>query len=185
MSPRMTWLGGDAALLRGTGSAMASSFARSIAVGALGVLLASPVSAQQVNGLSAAVRPLAPTELRNERSTTSDTSSVQSTLAVPVGGQRSAPVAGVLSFLIPGVGSFYAGNNMHGVIHLGIEVGAYLLVVSQANSCLNSIGTGTTNCKSNAGFVGGGALIILGNDIWSIFTAVHDANNHNGDAGKS
>jgi hypothetical protein len=87
---------------------------------------------------------------------------------------KSPIVAGLLSWVLPGLGSFYAGNSRHGVIHLAVDVGAYGLLFS---SC------GDLSC--NGGMIGGSALVLVGNEIWSIFTAVADANAANGPASKS
>lgn len=89
--------------------------------------------------------------------------------------RRDPTLAGIMSFIIPGVGSFYAGNSGHGLRHLGIHLGSYVLIGAAAASC-------DYDCSSNAGMVGLGALALLANDVWSIFVAVNDAKAHNGAA---
>ncbi len=94
--------------------------------------------------------------------------------------RKDPTLAGVLSFLIPGVGSFYAGNTTHGIVHLGIHVGSYALIVGEATSCAFD-----GSCTGSGGLVAAGYLVLLGNDVWSIFTAVNDAHAHNGDSGST
>lgn len=85
-------------------------------------------------------------------------------------------VAGILSWLIPGLGSFYAGNSGHGVRHLVIAVGGYALLVAGAASddCLYG---------DSCGLLYAGAGVIVVNAVWGIVTAVGDANAHNRGAG--
>lgn len=83
-------------------------------------------------------------------------------------GEKDPFVAGVLSAIVPGVGSFYAGNSGHGLRHVIIHIGSYAVLSSAALSC-------TGDCKSNAAVAGVSALALIGNGIWSIFTAVGDA----------
>lgn len=88
--------------------------------------------------------------------------------AVPrMSDEKDPLLAGVLSFVVPGVGSFYAGNTRHGWTHLLIHAASYALLVSSATS--------TTNGKSAAGTAGLGVAALLVNNVWSIFTAVSDA----------
>jgi hypothetical protein len=94
---------------------------------------------------------------------------------------KSPFLAGALSAIIPGVGSFYAGNNRHGFVHLLVFVGSvYLIAVNRSTKCTAAemndpairVGCGDTEAYA--------ALFTFGlwavNDIWSIFTAVSDAN---------
>ena len=101
---------------------------------------------------------------------------VRSAESVPfqaAGASRKDPaVAGILSLLIPGVGSYYAGNNTHGTVHLGIHVLSYALIVGSAVDCLESF---SSDCSGQATGVTVGYLALLTNGVWSIFTAVHDA----------
>jgi len=80
--------------------------------------------------------------------------------------RKDPAVAGILSFFLPGIGSFYAGNTTHGVVHLGVDLGAYAVMLGGAYNL-------------NGGALAAGYLVLLGNDIWSIFTAVDDANDYN------
>jgi hypothetical protein len=96
-------------------------------------------------------------------------------------------VAGLLSWFLPGVGSFYAGKAGHGWRHLVIEAGAIAVAivgVSQDGEdtschsypdgyeCTTVTGPNWTLC-----LVGLGGMVV--NSVWSIFTAVGDANNYN------
>lgn len=85
----------------------------------------------------------------------------------PDEGEAKSPVAaGLLSFLIPGVGSFYAGNSNHGFAHLGIALGAAVISFAEC---------GQGHDAPCGGASGAGALISLVNWPWSIVTAVRDA----------
>ena len=91
-------------------------------------------------------------------------------------------VAGVLSWLIPGLGSFYAGNSKHGVIHLGVHLGAFVLYVVGLASAVDTIDSYGNVSSGSFALAGISLIAILVNDVWSIFTAVGDANAHNGGA---
>jgi hypothetical protein len=80
--------------------------------------------------------------------------------------------AGLLSWLIPGLGSFYAGNSNHGFLHLGIGLGSYAVLYGGLNS-------DACQWEDDCSVAGVGLVIYLGNAIWSIFAAVGDANTHN------
>lgn len=95
--------------------------------------------------------------------------------AVPTGGSPTAPAAneaksplaaGLLSFLIPGVGSFYAGNSNHGFAHLSIALGAAFISLAQCGQGHDAPCGGASDAA---------ALISLVNWPWSIVTAVRDA----------
>lgn len=98
-------------------------------------------------------------------------------------GHKSPLLAGVLSYLLPGTGSFYAGNSRHGVRHLAIAAGAMTLAVS--TGCGSDQGWGDFGCPNR----GRGTLFLVGlaaygvNAIWSIVTAVEDADAHNAPTG--
>jgi hypothetical protein len=99
--------------------------------------------------------------------------------------RKDPALAGILSFLIPGVGSFYAGNSTHGFIHLGIHVVSYVLIVSSVSNAVNDCAFGDCSSSSTSGGeLALGSIVLLGNDVWSIFTAVGDAHAHNGDQAK-
>jgi hypothetical protein len=104
-------------------------------------------------------------------STSGRTSAATLAAAAAVPADRKDPViAGVLSFVIPGLGSFYAGNTTHGMVHLGVDLGAYAVMIGGA-------------ADGNGGTLAFGYILYLGNGIWSIFTAVDDANVANGSNG--
>lgn len=95
--------------------------------------------------------------------------------------RRDPTTAGWLSFLWPGVGSFYAGANGHGWAHLGVSLAAvYGVAMGAASKC---VPTRFENCQSaNAqtnAIVGSALGVALVNQIWSIFTAASDARTHN------
>ncbi len=96
-------------------------------------------------------------------------------------GEKDPFVAGVLSFLIPGTGSFYAGSKGHGWRHLIIHVGSYVVFYGAAVSCVNSY----DGCDSESSAAGVSALTLVANNIWSIFTAVGDARRTRGSTGSS
>lgn len=81
------------------------------------------------------------------------------------GDEKDPLIAGLLSWVIPGVGSFYAGNNTHGWTHLIIDVASYGVIIGGATA------TGSTGTVA----MGVGFVSLFVNDIWSIFTAVSDA----------
>lgn len=91
-------------------------------------------------------------------------------------GEKSPAVAGILSAVLPGAGSLYAGSTGHGIRHLvmipGI-IGATWLGLEIANK-----DSGEAEAAEYAVLVGGAALL-LANGIWSVFTAVDDAHDHN------
>jgi hypothetical protein len=89
-------------------------------------------------------------------------------------------IAGALSFVIPGLGSFYAGNQPHGWRHLLIHVGTYVVMLVSVNDCINDISVGNA-CSSHTGLWTVGALGLLANWVWGIFTAVGDAKAANGE----
>lgn len=84
------------------------------------------------------------------------------------GGEKSAYVAGLLSFLLPGAGSFYAGNATHGWTHMLIEGGTFGAGFLVAHSCNGELGCGIE-------VLTGVGAVLIGNQIWSVVTAVLDA----------
>jgi TM2 domain-containing membrane protein YozV len=98
--------------------------------------------------------------------------------------KKDPVIAGALSFLIPGVGSFYAGNNGHGYLHLGIHIVTYVVTIG---ALVGTANCDTTNCVTNsASSAAIGYVVLLVNDVWSVFTAVGDAHVHNdGAAGRA
>jgi TM2 domain-containing membrane protein YozV len=95
-------------------------------------------------------------------------------------------VAGLLSWFIPGLGSFYAGRSGHGVRHVVIHVvalGAVIAgVVSSADAAAGS-GINADESRDEVLIIGGTAVLLL-NGIWSIITAVGDANAYNRGTGR-
>lgn len=86
---------------------------------------------------------------------------------VPAESEAKSPVAaGILSLLMPGVGSFYAGNSRHGFVHFGVAVGSMFVGMA-------SCGQGKDAPCGGASV--GAILINLVNWPWSIVTAVRDA----------
>ena len=97
-------------------------------------------------------------------------------------GEKSPAAAGALSLLIPGAGSYYAGNGLHGTIHLLTAVASLALLVGEAASCLplivyGSLSAESDKCNETAGNVTAGVYLV--NWGWSIVTAVRDARSHN------
>ena len=92
-------------------------------------------------------------------------------------GRKSPALAGVLSWLIPGTGSFYAGNSGHGTRHLVlgvITIGGVFAGLSSA--CEDGV------CDADDSGIAIAAVSLLGaavNGIWGIITAVGDAHEHN------
>ena len=76
-------------------------------------------------------------------------------------GEKSAYVAGMLSFLVPGAGSFYAGNSTHGWTHMLIEVGTFGAGLVVARSCNGELGCGIE-------VLTGVGAVLIGNQIWSV-----------------
>lgn len=87
--------------------------------------------------------------------------------------EKSPAVAGLLSFVLPGAGQFYNGENSKGWSDLAWQVGGYLAT---------SIGTGiVAGASSDAGIILGAILMIGGaatcgyNGVASIIDAVRSA----------
>ncbi len=102
------------------------------------------------------------------------------TLPVQQRGEKSTWLAGILSFFLPyGTGSFYAGNNAHGIRHLIIggvtTVGAG---VGLAAACID----GFSVCdEDDPGYAIAGifALGYVVNWVWGTITAVNDVKAYN------
>ena len=92
-------------------------------------------------------------------------------------GHKSPVLAGVASYFLPGVGSWYAGDDHHARVHGGIALGLGLAgtMMSVAGDCVELA------CKEEAANVVVGVIVAayLTNAIWSTVTAVHDAQAHN------
>jgi len=101
-------------------------------------------------------------------------------VAQQAAGRKEPVVAGLLSWIVPGVGSFYAGNNRHGAIHLGVGVGSLIAMVAGAAAAVETVDINTGEVSGGGlGLLVVGYLVYVVNDVWSIFTAVFDANRHN------
>ena len=97
--------------------------------------------------------------------------------------EKSPALAGFLSFLVPGVGQFYNGNNQGGWIDLGESVVSYALMYGGYRSLLtnatryNETGNSQYLIKEETGawmFLAGLVWGIT-NNIWSIVDAVKGA----------
>lgn len=88
---------------------------------------------------------------------------------------KSPFLAGVLSWVIPGVGSFYAGNNRHGWVHLLVFAGSIALLASSHRCAVGPSNPDQFICPENAATVTVAFGVMEVDDIWSIFTAVSDA----------
>jgi hypothetical protein len=92
----------------------------------------------------------------------------------PDTGFKSPALAGVASYLLPGVGSWYAGNDQHARVHGAIALGLGLtgMAMSAGRDCHDLCVPQNTL----------GGLIVFGyltNEIWSVVTAVRDAHSYN------
>lgn len=91
-------------------------------------------------------------------------------------GRRSPIAAGIMSFIVPGVGSAYAGNNYHAAIHGSLAL---------AFGIGGAIAVGSDNCDGQvcAGQYQTAAVVALvayvTNQVWSVFTAAKDARAYN------
>ncbi len=81
--------------------------------------------------------------------------------------EKSTYVAGLLSLLLPGAGSFYAGNSAHGWTHLLIEAGTFGAGFLVAHTCNGELGCGIE-------VLTGVGVVLIANQVWSIVTAVRD-----------
>lgn len=86
-------------------------------------------------------------------------------------GEKDPMIAGVLSLILPGAGSFYAGNSPHGIRHLAIEVASYAVLFGACNP-----GSTVNGCGAALGL---SYVALLGNTCWAIVTAVGDARKAN------
>ncbi|MDH3291996.1 MAG: hypothetical protein OEQ75_13390 [Gemmatimonadota bacterium] len=105
---------------------------------------------------------------------------LDATAVVQQRSEKSPWLAGILSFFLPyGTGSFYAGNNSHGIRHLVIGGATAIgMGVSLLEACID----GFRVCdKDGSAYAIGGvfALGYLANWVWGTITAVSDANAYN------
>jgi hypothetical protein len=85
--------------------------------------------------------------------------------------RKSPFAAALLSWFVPGVGSFYAENTGHGIRHVAIHLGGLGFLALQLAAEFP-----TSNSAAN---VAGGVSVVVLNGIWSIITALGDANAYN------
>ena len=89
---------------------------------------------------------------------------------------KNPALAGVLSVVVPGLGSFYAGNTGHGIRHLAavpIIIGVTALGLKGANK-----DDGEAEAAELL-VLAGGIGLLLANSVWSVVTAVSDVNEYN------
>ena len=89
-------------------------------------------------------------------------------------GIKSPTIAGVASYFLPGVGSWYAGNDQHARTHGAIALGLGItgMAMNVGRDCYDMCVPPTLL----------GAVVVIGyltNDIWSVVTAVQDAHAYN------
>lgn len=81
--------------------------------------------------------------------------------------------AGILSYFVPGMGSFYAGNTRHGVIHFGVVLASVGLILQAP----------VDESDANDGKIGWQSRALLSANLlnwgWSIVSAVNDARANN------
>jgi hypothetical protein len=95
--------------------------------------------------------------------------------APPDTGRKSPVLAGVLGYVLPGVGSLYAGDKRNAAVHASIAiVTAAAIGISDVDKC------NARDCsQTKNGFGLFLYVALLTNAVWSSVTAVHDANAHN------
>ncbi len=87
--------------------------------------------------------------------------------ATPAANEAKSPVAaGFLSLLVPGMGSFYAGNSQHGFVHVGIALGSAIVAKATCGQGHDSPCGGASDAA---------VVVSLVNWSWSILNAVRDA----------
>ena len=96
--------------------------------------------------------------------------------AVVIISEKSPITAGLLSgFVLPGAGSFYAGNSGHGIRHLAIAVVSGVGIQAGSDNCGLVFSSPDDNCT----LLGISAGVFIINWIWSITTGVSDAKEYN------
>ena len=89
-------------------------------------------------------------------------------------GRKEPIVAGVLSWVVPGLGSFYAGHSKHGWTHLAVAGASLVIMVVGVSDCVGD--DFYSDCDTGLGFAAVGYLGYVVNAIWGIVSAVGDAN---------
>jgi len=103
-----------------------------------------------------------------------------SPVAVQARGGKSPTLAALLSWLVwPGVGSYYAGNSGHGTRHLAIGAVAVGVAVPLLVTCDNDGFCDFDNDGARLSVVAGLGAVYVANSIWSILTAISDAEDYN------
>lgn len=149
----------------------------------IGLLVAGNIAGAQ--SADTALKPMTPFKFAWQDTARVADSTHARTARVEPADRKDPTTAGWLSFAWPGVGSYYAGANGHGTIHLAVSlVSLYGVVVGASNRC---VVTRFDSCSSGSGqsnaIVGASLVVGLTNAVWSIFTAAADARDHNdGDA---
>jgi hypothetical protein len=88
---------------------------------------------------------------------------------------RKEPVlGGLLSWILPGLGSYYAGNSGHGTRHLVIWAGSIAVIVIGVSQTEDGFSTGSSDA-----LILGGLAALVTNTVWAIITGVNDANAYN------
>ena len=93
----------------------------------------------------------------------------------PMPGEKSPFLAGALSFFVPGLGSFYAGNSGHGVPHLAVAAASFGGMIAQSDCGITLMFSNDNDCTLY--LISGGVFIV--NWIWSIATGASDAKDYN------
>lgn len=127
------------------------------------IALAAIASLTQVSGLLAQAdsAAVAPEEQDSDR--------------VVVMTERSPLAAGMMSAVLPGLGSFYAGNSGHGVTHLAVAAASFAGMLAGNDSCQIVFAGPDSNCT----LIAVSGLVFIGNWIWSMATAAGDAKEYN------
>lgn len=100
------------------------------------------------------------------------------TRAYSLESEKNPAVAFVLSFLVPGGGQFYNGENKKGGIMLGGVLGGVVLMFAGASEVVEDIDTGEEE-TGGAGKVVLGILGVAGCSLWSMIEAPIAANKIN------
>lgn len=95
-----------------------------------------------------------------------------------VGDPYNTGVAGLCSFLIPGLGQMLSGETGRGLAFLGADLGCGVLYYAGAVSATNDLNNGGTGL-SGAGLIIVGGIGMLVVDIWAIVDAVRVAKVNN------
>jgi hypothetical protein len=94
--------------------------------------------------------------------------------------EKSPTLAALLSWLVwPGVGSYYAGNSGHGTRHVVISAVAVGTAIPLLVTCDNDGFCDFDNDTARLSTVVGLAAVHVANEVWSIITAVNDAEDRN------